>query len=176
MTDDPKTKDEIQAKLWDEIKHSRFGMLGLADNVRQFQPMAAIPEPGERAIWFFTKSTTDLAKAVADGGSEGVFLIQSKDQELQANILGDLDLIRDAGRVDKYWNPMVAAWFPEGRDDPSLVLLRLSVRSGEVWMSRQGPVRMAWEIAKANATHEEPNLGQRSSLDLGEGSGLPRWR
>ena len=45
MTDDLKSKDEIQHKLWDEIKHSRFGMLGVADDVRQFQPMTAIPEP-----------------------------------------------------------------------------------------------------------------------------------
>jgi len=175
MTDDMQNQEEIQRKLWEEIKQSRFGMLGLADDARQFQPMAAIPEPAERAIWFFTNANSDLAKAVA-GGGEGVFLIQSKDQELQANVFGDLDVLRDAGRIDKYWNPMVAAWFPQGRDDPNLALLRLSARSGEVWVSRQGPIRMAWEIAKANLTHEEPNLGQRSSLDLGAGSGLPRWR
>jgi len=175
MTEDMQNQAEIQRKLWDEIKDGRFGMLGLADDARQFQPMTAFAEPHERAIWFFTRSDADLAKAVV-GGGEGVFVVQSKDQQLQAAVFGDLDILRDPGRVDKYWNPMVAAWFPDGRDDPSLVLLRLSARSAEVWISRQGPIRVAWEIARANLTHEEPNLGQQSSLDLGPGSGLPRWR
>ena len=175
MTTDQKTQKELQRKLWDEIRQNRFGMLGLADNARQFQPMTAFAEPHEKSIWFFTNAATDLAKAVSEGG-EGVFLIQSKDNQLQASLFGNLDLQRDRGRIDKYWNPMVAAWFPVGREDPDLVLLRLTVRSAEVWASQQGPVRMAWEIAKATLTHEEPDLGQRSSLDYNAVSGLPRWR
>ena len=166
---------EIQRKLWDEISESRFGMLGLADDARQVQPMTAFPEPHEAAIWFFTKADTDIAKAVV-GGADGIFIIQSKDQQLQAAVAGQLDLLRDAGRIDRYWNPMVAAWFPDGRDDPSLVLLRLSARHAEVWLSKAGPIRLAWEVAKANTTHAEPDVGKRSSLDLGADRGLPRWR
>ncbi|MBV9511279.1 MAG: pyridoxamine 5'-phosphate oxidase family protein [Caulobacteraceae bacterium] len=165
-------QEEVQRKLWAEIRENRFGMLGLADDARQLQPMVAFAEPHERAIWFFVRRDSDLARAAADGG-EGVFVVQSRDRDLQACISGELTVLHDQGRIDRYWSAGVAAWFPDGREDPQLTLLRLNASRGEVWLSRAGPVRMAWEIAKANLTHSEPDVGERRSLDLG-GGGLGR--
>ncbi len=61
---------------------------------------------------------------------------------------------------------MVAAWFPEGKDDPELTLLRLEPDDAEVWIANKGPIRFAFEIAKANLTDQEPDLGRHSRLDL----------
>jgi general stress protein 26 len=72
----------------------------------------------------------------------------------------------DRERMDRYWNPVVAAWYPEGKDDPRLTLLRLDARDAEVWITEAGPARFAWEIAKANATREQPDLGGRTTLNL----------
>jgi len=156
---------DAEDTLWSEIKHGRIGMLALADEPRRFQPMTAFAEPDDRTIWFFTRLDTDLAQSVT-GADEAVFIVQSKDQDLQACLVGELDLLRDDGRIDRYWNPMVAAWFPEGRDDPKLILLRLTVTGAEVWRSTVGPVRMAWQVVKANLTHSLPDVGEQVSLDL----------
>ena len=163
MTD--KARDDAEAKLWSEIKHGRIGMLALADEPRRFQPMAAFAEPDDHMIWFFTRTDTNLARSVSSG-DEAIFIIQSKDQDLQACLVGELDLSRDEGRIDRYWNPMVAAWFPEGRDDRRLVFLRFRISGAEVWRSRGGPVRVAWEVVKANITHRQPDVGEQVSLDL----------
>ena len=67
MTTDLKDKAEVEKRLWSEIEHARFGMLGPVgcEVVQHFQPMTAFAEPESGKIWFFTNSETDLARAAA---------------------------------------------------------------------------------------------------------------
>ena len=73
---------------------------------------------------------------------------------------------RDQDRIDKYWGPMVAAWYPEGKDDPRLTLLRFDCRQAQVWLTEAGPIKYAWEVARAHMGGGRPDLGQQSTLDL----------
>lgn len=158
--------ETAERRLWKEIEQARFGMLGLSDARQHFQPMTAFPEPEESAIWFFTRGDTDLATAVRNGDDQAMFVVQSKDQDFQSCIGGVLTEARDQTRIDRYWNPMVAAWYPEGKDDANLILLRFDVGDAEVWISKGGAVRLAWEVAKANLTGSTPDVGTQKHLDL----------
>ena len=136
--------------------------------------MTAFAEPENHLIWFFTRDDTQLAKTVANdygageriGGADAMFVVTSRDQDLQACLGGRLTLTLDRTRIDKYWNAVVAAWYPEGRGDPRLSMLRFETRDAQVWLTEAGPMRFAWEIARANLTHREPNLGEQAHLDL----------
>ena len=47
--------------------------------------------------------------------------------------------------IDKLWNKQVEAWFPGGKDDPNLALLRFDIDDAEFWetdMSLSGKVKM----------------------------------
>jgi general stress protein 26 len=162
------TRAEIEVRLWNEIGKDRTGMLGLVgdDITRHFQPMTAFAEPGEQAIWFFVRDDAALAAEAGRTRGEAMFTFQSKDQKLMACLSGKLSFSRDGGRVKKYWNPIVAAWFPDGRDDPHLALLRFDVMDAQAWLVETGLVKFAWEIAKANATGREPDVGQSTHLDM----------
>lgn len=37
--------------------------------------------------------------------------------------------------VDRLWNPFVAAWYPAGKDDPTLLLLRFDPAQAEIWLN-----------------------------------------
>jgi general stress protein 26 len=165
MSTDPNDKAAVEKRLWKELDDARFGMLGLMNAHQHFQPMTAFAEPEGGQVWFFTRDDTDLAKS-ASGGAEAMLIVQSKDQEFQACIGGVLSTARDTTRIDKYWNPIVAAWFPDGKDDPALTLLRLDVRDAELWISKGGPARFAWEVAKANLTDSPPDLGDKAHVKL----------
>lgn len=41
-------------------------------------------------------------------------------------------------RLDKEWSPMIEAWFPQGKDDPNLLLLRMELGAAEIWNSDLG--------------------------------------
>jgi general stress protein 26 len=169
MSNHPHSPAELEARLWKEIEKARYGMLGpIGQTARHqhFQPMTAFCEPDNRQIWFFTRTDTDLAKT-AEQDIEAMFVVQAKDQGFQACIAGRLAQHFDAERMERYWNPVVAAWYPEGREDPRLTMLHLDLGDAQVWLSETNPVAFAFQIAKANATHQEPDVGESAPIDFG---------
>jgi general stress protein 26 len=146
---------ELEKRLWSEIDKARFGMLGLMGG--RLQPMTAFCDKERGAIWFFTRRTTDLAR-MTGAGHDAQFCIVARDQEFQASIGGVLTPDHDRAKIWAFWNPIVSAWFPDGRDDPELTLLKLSPIDAQVWVMRGGPLRFGFEILRANVTHTEPPL------------------
>jgi len=162
MSTDTKNPAEVEDRLWREIEKHHVGMLGTSGS-DSLQPMTAFVEMGSRKLWFFTRKSTDLVQEVG-GGRDGVFVFQQDD--VQACITGRLVEDRDTARIEKFWNPVVAAWQPGGKDDPELTLLCMDPENAEVWVSKSGPARFAWEIARANVTGDEPDVGGRANLNF----------
>ena len=163
MTKETPTEADVQDRLWKAIADSHSGMLGVSGDENHFQPMTAFVERDGGRIWFFTYRTSDLAQAIA-GGVEGAFIFQGKD--VHASVGGSLTLRHDAERIDRYWNVHVAAWYPEGKDGPRLTLICLEVENAAVWISEAGPLKYAFEVAKANMTKTTPDLGAHRELNL----------
>jgi general stress protein 26 len=92
--------------------------------------------------------------------------IMAKDMEFQACIHGMLTPDTDLAKRDAYWSPFVSAWYPDGKDDPDLIMMRLDPNDARVWVSKKGPFRYPLEIAKANATHSLPDVGGKADVKL----------
>ena len=124
---------EVAERLWKEIDKVRYGMLGLVGRrpTQHFQPMTAFCEPDKGLVWFFTRNDTDLARAATGEGGQAMFIVQAKDQTFQACIGGRLTQNADRTRMNRFWNPVVAAWYPDGKDDPRLTLLCLQVADAQ---------------------------------------------
>jgi general stress protein 26 len=164
MSTDTNDHAQVQERLWRELSDERTAMLGIVSAEPQhFQPMTAFVERETNDVWFFTYKDTDLAEAVGTGAQ--AMLVFQRDK-IWACIGGRLTLEHDAERMNKYWGPVVAAWYPEGKDDPRLTMLRLNCEDAQVWISDVGPAKFAWEIARANATRSTPDLGGRADLNL----------
>ncbi len=160
MSDHSLTNAEIKDKLWDSIKHQNTGMLGLSSDAAALQPMTAFVEDDTDTIWFFTRTDTDLAEA-ADGASATFVFI---DRKLQAAVTGALSRSHDKARIDKFWNAHVAAWYPEGKEDMHLTLLRLDTREAAVWLTEGGLLKYMFEVTKANVTGTLPEVGERRDI------------
>ncbi len=157
---------ELKQRLWDEVRKEPFGMLALVGGAaHHFQPMACYADVDHGAIWFFTKNGTDLVRDTGSG-HEAMFILQSKDQEFQACIDGYLVQDYDRARLELYWSSTISAWFPEGKDDPELTMLKLQAGDARVWASKRGPLKFGFEVAKANATHTEPNITTKADIPL----------
>lgn len=165
MSDHEPTQAEVEKKLWKALEDTRTGMLGLVGGEPQhFQPMTGFEEPEANRLWFFTRDDTDLAKDVAAGNTEAMYNIVTKDTKVYACLGGELTVQMDRARIDKFWNPVVAAWYPEGKDDPHLTLLCFQLDDARVWLNDKGPVKFMIEVAKANLTHELPDAGTKADV------------
>ena len=156
----------VEKGLWTAIEERPVGMLCLTGSpYRNTLPMTAFAEPESGLLWFFTRSDSLLAKTVQTV-TQAAFIIMSKNQDLQASIVGDLVVSQDPLHREKYWNSVLAAWFPKGKTDPGTTLLCLTCDLAEVWFSETGALKFGWEIAKARLTGQAPDMGGHVSLNL----------
>jgi general stress protein 26 len=168
MADKTLTAAEAEAEFWKHLKSSNTGMLGLDQPGYHSQPMTAFRDEEMGTIWFFTRDETDLAKdAAVGGGQSAMFTYGSKDQNVWACIHGQLS-VHGADRtiIDRYWNPILAAWYPEGKDDPHLTVLRFDGDDGRIWVNEGGFFKFFYEVAKANVTKTLPDAGGVADVNL----------
>lgn len=161
------TDAEVRERLFETLRKQDTGMLGLNGDRDQLpQPMTAFIEKGEETIYFFTRDDSELAQAVTGGRTNGIYVFAEKGRNLFATLTGTLSISQDTARVDQFWNPVVGAWYPGGKDDPHLRVLTFDPNDAQVWVSGDGLVKFAFEIARANIRHELPAVGQKTDLSL----------
>ena len=127
---------EIRARFWKELKSERTIMLGL-DGIPGggMQPMTALVEEDEGGpLWIFTSKESDLAKAIG-GGKPAHATFTGKKHDLFANVAGRLSINNDPAVIERLWNPWVAAWFEQGKEDPKLCLLRFEADHAKIWLN-----------------------------------------
>ena len=125
-------EQELKDKLWESLDDSPFMMLGLKGSGFT-RPMTAQVDD-EKQIFFFASRTEELVKNLGSSG-EALATYASKGHDLFASIPGRLEQHTDSAKIDELWNPMVATWYGDGKDDPDLVLLRFDPDKADVWLS-----------------------------------------
>ena len=129
--------EALETKLRKALQSDRTLMLGLAECAdSHFKPMT-VQFDGDEArgpLWCFTAKDTDLVRSLGSG-HPAVALFASKGHDLFATIHGTLVLDNDRATIDRLWNHFVAAWYPEGKADPSLQLIRLDPTHAQVWLN-----------------------------------------
>ena len=127
MADD---RDMI-ADLFKALRSSPFLMIGLDDVPDHSQPMTAqLADESEQShtLWFFMRRDDKLAI-----GGPAMAQYVSKGHDLFACVHGTLSDDRDPAMVDRLWSKQVEAWFPGGKSDPNLQLMRYDLHNGEIW-------------------------------------------
>jgi general stress protein 26 len=129
---------ELEAKFWKALKSDMTMMLGL-DGVEDghSRPMTAQLETTQNAIWFFTATDNSIVRNLDElaGGNRAIATFASKGHDLFATVHGSLHIDNDRDVIDRLWNKFVAAWYPGGKSDPKLVLLRLDPERAEIWLN-----------------------------------------
>lgn len=131
MSDDA----EITAAFWSHLHSDRTVMLGLEDSApTSLRPMTAQFDGDEDhgPIWFFT-STDAAIVTQAKAEDLAIFTFVSKGYDIFATVHGHMSRVTDRAVIDRLWNPNVAAWYKDGKDDPTLALLRFDPAQAEIW-------------------------------------------
>jgi len=161
MSNIERAKTDSAGQLWDEIDGVRAVMLGSPDHAHHMQPMAPQTARDEKAIWFFTHTTSDIAKASANGGIAHMCVFTD---DYQACVDGDLRTNYSRDHIERYWSSLVEAWYPAGKDDPELTMLCFTPRTAAIWASTGSKLAFGWEIAKAITTGAEPDVGYHTHV------------
>jgi len=78
-----------------------------------------------------------------------------------ATIEGTATVVRDRAEIDRLWSETWRTWFPKGKDDPTLCLLRISAERGEYWdTSGLEGIKFAIESVKARLARRTPEKSE----------------
>jgi general stress protein 26 len=127
--------------MWDKLEKGPFLMVGLADGRSHSEPLTAqLDKDQVDTIWFFIGKDNRLAT-----GGPAMAQFVSKGQDFFACLSGNVTVDNDPAMIDKLWSKTVEAWFPGGKNDPNLALLRFDIDDAELWetdMSLSGKLKM----------------------------------
>lgn len=151
-------------QLWKELRHVRAGMLGVEGSHSHMQPMAPMADEEKGRIWFLTSRGGDLVTDVGNG-ARAHFCVIGKHQDYHACLAGELRQSADADKIAELWNDWAAAWW-SGPSDPDIALLEFDLEDAAIWASTRNPVKIAWEIERAQHSDREPNIGTRAHVDF----------
>ena len=131
--------DDLKDKFWQHLSASPFVMLELDSDRNGAAPMTAqLDKDARHAIWFFTSRTGGYAKM---GPATANF--SAKGHDLFARFDGNLVEETSRERLDKQWSQMIEAWFPGGKNDPNLLMLRMELGQAKIWDSELGLIGTA---------------------------------
>ena len=136
---------ELKKLFWEELSDSPFVMLGLQDvEDSRTRPMTAqvdVPDDGNKSdggpIYFFASKSEHLVTAMGQS-HRAVATYAAKGHKLFAHIHGTLHLSNDRSVIDRLWNPIIASWYKDGKDDPDLALIRFDADSANIWKAETG--------------------------------------
>jgi general stress protein 26 len=140
----------LKKKFWKELDDSPFMMLGLQgvedDRTRPMTAQVDVPEGADKEdggqIYFFGSKSDGVGQAVS-GPSRAVATYASKGHGVFAHVHGTLVPSDDKAVIERLWNPFVASWYKDGKDDPDLQLLRFDTESAELWEATPGSTMKA---------------------------------
>ncbi len=86
-----------------------------------------------------------------------------------ATVSGELTIVSDRALIETLWKDIWKIWFPLGKSDPNIALLKFTANEGEFWDNAgiQG-IKYVYSAAKAYVAGERPksDAQQHSKVNL----------
>lgn len=144
------TETDIRDRFWTQLSESPFLMVALDSGSGHSLPMTAQLDPNaNHAFWFYTSKDNRLAP-----GGPAMAQFAAKDHDLFACIAGTLVTETDPAVIDRYWSKQVEAWYPGGRNDPNLLMLRFDLGTAEIWRADMSLIGVFKQLFGGDVTDE----------------------
>ncbi|MDT0165610.1 pyridoxamine 5'-phosphate oxidase family protein [Actinotalea sp. AC32] len=163
MTQQP--TDDGTRKVTQILGDQRTGMLTTTapDGTLVSRPMALQEVEFDGDLWFFAERSSRKVEHVS---ARPVVNVGAGGGATWVSLTGRAEVVDDLGRKRDLWNPVVEAWFPDGPEDPGVVLLRVRADSAEYWDSAAGRLASLVSFAKAKVTGERYDGGENERVEL----------
>jgi general stress protein 26 len=162
MTD---THVDERAAISDIVHGARTALLTTVSGNGELhaRPLAVQDKVFQGTLRFLVQADSEKVSDIAANPNVNV-AIESQGGYL--SIAGHAEVTRDESVIDELWSPFAEAWFPAGRDDPSIRLLTVHGDSVEYWTQDTGPVGSLVQTIKAALGHGTPDVGSHGTVEM----------
>ncbi|MBS9524875.1 pyridoxamine 5'-phosphate oxidase family protein [Litoribacter alkaliphilus] len=164
------TKNEELKRLRELIEKIELAMMVTQDGEElRARPMTTSQMDESGHLWFFTNEFSSKTGEILEQ-DEVNLSYADKESNSYVSIGGKASLVHDQNKVNELWNPILKAWFPEGKEDPDLALIRVIPHSAEFWDSNSSKMVQLFKISKAilkgESYQQQAGDDENAKLDL----------
>jgi general stress protein 26 len=159
--------DDLQ-KLREMVKEIDFCMLTTLDESGDLRsrPMSVNGEiDADGDLWFFTSASSHKVSEIEKLPKVNVSFADPDNQHY-VSISGAAQLIRDRNKIEELWKPEFKMWFPNGKDDPDVALLRVNLEKAEYWDSPSSTIGFVLNFVSSLVTGKEADHGENKKIEF----------
>ncbi|WP_426689368.1 pyridoxamine 5'-phosphate oxidase family protein [Rhodanobacter ginsengiterrae] len=152
-------------KLGDLIDGIEVAMLTTraADGSMVSRPLQTLKLDANGEIIFFTAAESHKVDELTDDSSVNLAYADPS-SHCYVSVRGRARMDRDQYTIDELWSPAQKIFFPDGKDDPNLMVLRVRVRDASYWESAGNFVARAFDFARGMLGDSPEDLGKHGTL------------
>jgi general stress protein 26 len=151
-------------KLSDMIQGIKVAMLTSQDGEHlRSRPMVAAQKAFQGELFFFTRASSHKTEEVG-AASRVCVSYADPDHQNYVSLSGVAHIVRDPGLVHAHWSEAMRTWFPKGKDDPDIAILKVDVQQAEYWDAPASAMVHLFGYIKAVATGKPPHPGENEKL------------
>lgn len=127
------------------------------------RPMNTMELDDNANLYFFSDEHTPDEHDIAINNNVSVTYSNPENNTYIA-LSGKLYLAHDQQKIDQLWIPAMKAWFPAGKQDPKLTLIRVEVSKAEYWNSAESDMVVLFNIIKAVIKGDKFSQGEHERI------------
>lgn len=160
------SREEGIAKIAELIKDIQMAMLTTVspEGPLHSRPMATQQTPFEGELLFLTGEDSGKVHEIEDDAEVALTYVAPKHTFL--TLSGRASILNDRGLIERLWNPSYKAWFPEGKEDPNIRVLRVVVDQAEYWDAPSNAIVRNVKILARAVTGGKTRVGEHARVTL----------
>lgn len=103
-----------------------------ADGTLISRPLQTLEFDADHVLWFATDANSEKAAEIKANPHIGLSYADRRDNSY-VSVSGPARILRDPQKLEELWTPAMSIFFPQGKDDPDLVLIRVEIERAEYW-------------------------------------------
>ncbi|CAN5547973.1 pyridoxamine 5'-phosphate oxidase family protein [soil metagenome] len=163
-TQEHKDKVKDLKKKIDGIKIAMMTTEEPDGNLRS-RPMATNEMDEDGTLWFFTREFDPKVNEVNQNHKINLSY-SDPENNLYVSISGEAYSEKDKNKIEELWQPHLKAWFPQGKDDPKISLLKVNPTKVEYWDSESSNMVLIFNIAKSILKGEKHESKENIKISL----------
>jgi general stress protein 26 len=161
------SSSEAIAKIWNLIQDVKIAMLTTVSSEGKLRsrPMATQGEEFNGCLWFLTSQQSGKVGEIEHGSQVGLTYVNN-DAHAFIALSGHAEVTKNRERIHQLWKPQHTVWFPQGKDDPDISVIKVMVEEAEYWEAPGNVLVRSFHRLQAVVTKDRSKVREHEKVSL----------
>lgn len=129
------------------------------------RPMSVQKVCDQGNFWFLSPGDSDKNQEIAEDSRVQLFISNTSNYEF-LSVYGTATITRDRKKIDEFWKDIDKAWFPGGKDDPNITVIKVTPQEGFYWDTKDGKLVSWIKILSSAVTGKTMEEGVEGTISV----------